>query len=326
MYMLSKQNDSLTSEVNRTFYDDVMWGLRRSEKCLPSKYFYDAQGDVLFQKIMRCPEYYLTRCEEEILREQTADVAACFALKEPMNIVELGAGDGSKTFHLLQFLTSSSDYVTYHPIDISSHILNHLEEDLKEKLPGLQVKSYHGDYFEGLAAIQQQTDRPKVVLFLGANIGNMSKADATQFCSRMRSFLNKGDKVLVGFDLVKNPRIIQAAYDDEAGLTWQFNTNLLTRMNRELDANFNEELFEHYCHYDPISGTCSSYLVSLLEHRVVFPEDEIHFGKGELIHMEVSQKYLPAEIDEMATETGFLPIDSFADKRGWFVDVLWEAQ
>ncbi|WP_052072408.1 L-histidine N(alpha)-methyltransferase [Sphingobacterium deserti] len=324
--MLSKRDDSSTSPVNRNFYDDVMCGLRQTEKSLPSKYFYDAQGDVLFQQIMHCPEYYLTRCEEEILREQREDLAPCVSLGDDVTLVELGAGDGSKTFHLLQCLVSNYKHVTYHPIDISSHILKHLEADLGNKLPELSIDSYHGDYFEGLAALQQQGHTPKVVLFLGANIGNMPKAEAMQFCIRMRSFLNKGDKVLIGFDLVKNPRIIQAAYDDEAGLTRRFNINLLTRMNRELDADFNEELFEHYCHYDPTSGTCSSYLVSLLEHTVLFPEDEIHFDKGELIHMEVSQKYLPSEIDHMASETGFAPVKTFTDKRGWFVDVLWEAK
>lgn len=325
MYMLSKGDNSLTSTANQTFYDDVIRGLRQLEKSLPSRYFYDAQGDVLFQQIMHCPEYYLTRCEEEILREQRADIAQSFSLDDDVALVELGAGDGSKTFHLLEFLVSNVNKVTYHPVDISHHILKHLETDLGNKLPELSIDGYHGDYFEGLASLQQ-ADRPKVVLFLGANIGNMSKAEAKEFCIRMRNLLNKGDKALIGFDLVKNPRIIQAAYDDEAGLTRKFNINLLTRMNRELDADFNEELFEHYCHYDPTSGTCSSYLVSLLEHSVLFPEDKIHFDKGELIHMEVSQKYLPSEIDHMASETGFAPVKTFTDKRGWFVDVLWEAK
>jgi len=310
----------------RSFYEDVLVGLRSQMKSLPSKYFYDAKGDVLFQQIMRSPEYYLTRCEEEIFRNKTQELLdSLFQRNQAVDLVELGAGDASKTQHLIAELLRQQYHFTYRPIDISSHVLAQLQERMLADFPAMDLLTFQGDYFDGLSEMQAKGSRPKVVLFLGANIGNMTREQALQFCLRLRSLLNKGDRVLLGVDLMKSPRIVQAAYDDEAGLTWQFNINLLHRMNKELGADFNEDLFEHYCQYDPMSGTCSSYLVSLLDHVVHFPGEQVQFAKDELIHMEVSQKYRFDETKALAKASGFLPLHAVADSRNWFVDVIWEA-
>lgn len=328
MYMLKEESvGSAGLGAGSVFYHDVIQGLCAVNKSLPSKYFYDAHGDMLFQHIMQSPEYYLTRCEEEIFSRQTADIIqALFTTDQAVDLVELGAGDASKTVHLLQYLDTNGYAVHYRPIDISAHILRQLEADLSRNIPNLSVTSFCGDYFDGLRALKSDNGKPKVVFFLGANIGNMSVTSALSFCQEMQRYLNPGDKVFMGFDLMKNPRIIQAAYDDEAGLTWQFNINLLSRMNRELQANFIEDLFEHYCQYDPVSGTCSSYLVSLSKHTVSFPGCVIQFEKDEFIHMEISQKYRLQDIDMMARTAGFSPAQQFFDTRSWFTDVVWEVR
>ncbi|WDF70154.1 L-histidine N(alpha)-methyltransferase [Sphingobacterium oryzagri] len=308
------------------FYRDVMVGLRKSAKSLPSKYFYDARGDVLFQQIMRCPEYYLTRCEEEIFKKQTNTlVKYLFQPGKRVDLIELGVGDASKTHHLLARLLEKDYEFTYRPIDISTHIITELQTSLPTKFPSINISAFQGDYFAGLAEFQKISSLPKIVLFLGANIGNMPREQAQDFCKQVRQYLNKGDRMLVGFDLMKNPRIVQAAYDDEAGLTWRFNINLLHRINSELGADFNTDLFEHYCQYDPIDGTCSSYLVSLLDQVVHFSKEKISFEQGEVIHMEVSQKYKLEEINALAERACFSPIHRITDSKAWFVDAIWEA-
>ncbi|GHE30870.1 L-histidine N(alpha)-methyltransferase [Sphingobacterium griseoflavum] len=309
-----------------TFYGDVLAGLSKDQKSLPAKYFYDAAGDALFQQIMRCPEYYLTRCEEEIFKLKTRELLRyLFKDGEAFDLIELGAGDASKTQYLLAELLAQEFPFTYRPIDISGHIIEQLEERLKAEFPKIAISSFQGDYFQGLADIQRTGNNPKVVLFLGANIGNMSRDEAKLFCMNMRTFLDAGDRALIGFDLMKNPRIVQAAYDDSAGLTRQFNMNLLHRMNHELGADFMEDLFEHYCQYDPLQGACNSYLVSILDHTVHFPNKDIAFASGEVIHMEVSQKYRFEDTQALAEEAGFRPVHAVYDRRGWFVDVIWEA-
>ncbi|WPL49779.1 L-histidine N(alpha)-methyltransferase [Sphingobacterium bambusae] len=327
MYMRREdldQND--LSNRSGVFYQDVLSGLREPMKRLPSKYFYDAAGDLLFQKIMRCPEYYLTRCEEEIFRDKAGELLEhLLQANRQVDLIELGAGDASKTQHLIGEMLQQQIHFTYRPIDISPHVLEQLGDRMRTAFPTIDLQAFQGDYFDGLADMATTGALPKVVLFLGANLGNMTRQQAAQFCVRLRSLLHTGDRVLLGIDLMKNPRIIQAAYADEAGLTWQFNMNLLRRMNKELGADFNEELFEHYCQYDPVSGTCSSYLVSLLDHVVHFPDEQVLFEKDELIHMEVSQKYRFEETQALARASGFMPVHAVADKRNWFVDVIWEA-
>ncbi|MFD1770960.1 L-histidine N(alpha)-methyltransferase [Sphingobacterium suaedae] len=312
--------------VNFSFYEEVVKGLSTSQKTLPSKYFYDERGDRLFQAIMHCPEYYLSRCEQEIFESRQAKMAELlFSKRQRIDLIELGAGDASKTFHLLKYLLENQYMVTYRPLDISAHILFELAADLRARIPQLNIETIPAEYIRGLEQIVRQSSAPKVLFFLGANIGNMTKIEAHTFCRTLRSKLQQGDKVLIGFDLIKNPRIIQAAYDDQDGLTWDFNINLLTRINRELGANFNPDLFEHYCTYIPETGECHSYLVSLVAHEVTFPDRKISFEKDELIHTEVSRKYQRWEIDSMALTTGFSPVHAFLDNRQWFVDVVWEA-
>jgi L-histidine Nalpha-methyltransferase len=307
------------------FLDDVIEGLTSTPKHLQSKYLYDEQGDILFQKIMHSDQYYLTDCELEIFKDQCKAISGIVSRFESgFDLVELGAGDAFKSSHLMQcFLDNAFDF-TYYPIDISAHTIELLESKLPAKFPALKLQGLNGEYFDMLTQVVQLSNKPKLVLFPGANIGNMTPDEAYEFCRSLHEHLKKGDLVLIGFDLMKNPWTIFNAYNDRRGITREFNLNLLNRINRELDGNFDIHKFEHFENYDPESGACKSYLISLEEQLVNVQGHSIAFSENECIFMETSQKYTLAEIDRMATETHFRPLIQLFDSRKWFTDVIWE--
>lgn len=304
----------------------MLAGLSAPRKHLSSKYFYDAVGDSLFRQIMGCPEYYPTRCELEILTEQSAEIAALLAAgRAPFDVVELGAGDASKSVHLLRAVRAHDPTATYFPIDISGSVIESLAARLPRELPGLCVRGLHGEYLPMLAESARLSDRPKAVLFMGANIGNMRPPEAEEFCRTLRAHLRPGDRLLVGFDLVKSPHTILAAYNDAGGLTRAFNLNLLHRINRELGADFDVAAFSHFPTYDPATGACKSYLVSERAQRVrIGDQGTFDFAAGETIHTEISQKYTLPETDELARAAGFAPVRHFQDREGAFLVALWE--
>jgi L-histidine N-alpha-methyltransferase len=311
---------------NSTFYLDVIEGLTKEFKRLPSKYFYDQQGDGLFQQIMACEEYYLTRCETAILKQQREQICEVIQNGEgSFDIIELGAGDGTKTAYLLDSLVKQGKSFRYIPIDISGNILTELTGNLLAQNPELDIKPLNGEYFQMLDKAVSLSSLHKTVMFLGSNIGNMPSTDAQQFCTRIRQSIRPGDIALIGFDLVKDPYLIRAAYSDQQGITKAFNLNLLRRINSELGADFDLCLFDHYCSYDPLTGACKSYLVSQHEHTVSFPNMQIHFRQGECIWMEISQKYSLSQINQMAINSGFETVSTFTDSKGWFADVVWKA-
>ncbi len=318
--------DTFVRSARQQFAEDVLAGLRQTPKNLHAKYFYDKDGDALFQQIMACPEYYLTRCELEIFQTQTdrlADIIS--ASQQEFNLIELGAGDATKSQYLLDTLVQRPIPFTYMPIDISGNILSVLGQRLGEELPDLDVLPLEGEYLDMLRFAVEHSPRRNVVLFLGSNIGNMNAGEALGFCRELRSVLHPGDLALIGFDLKKHPQIILDAYDDRAGITAKFNLNLLKRINRELEADFDLRQFEHYQMYDPDTGACKSYLVSLQDQTVSIGAHRMAFARDETIFMEVSQKYTPEEIKQMGSEAGFRPIGHLTDSKGWFADVFWEA-
>lgn len=312
------------------FAKEILEGLTATPKYLPAKYFYDKTGDRIFQEIMHCEEYYPFNCELEIFRQRTAEMAAAMMQPGgPFDLIELGAGDGKKSAHLLQYLVKAGAGFTYMPIDISSNIINHLQTRLPTAIPELKVKGLNGEYFPMLQEAATTSRNRKCVLFLGSNLGNMSPAEARGFCRKLRYHLKPGDMVLIGLDLKKCPHTILAAYNDQEGITKRFNLNLLERINRELDADFNTGKFDHYPVYDPLSGACKSYLISLADQRVTLYRDgephRIRFARHEEIFMEISQKYTIEQVDDLADQAFFRPEQSFHDSRGWFVDALWLA-
>ncbi|MFY0254938.1 L-histidine N(alpha)-methyltransferase [Chitinophaga sp. 30R24] len=309
-----------------TFFHDVVQGLTAQQKYLDPKYFYDATGDMLFQQIMQCHEYYLTDCEMEIFRNQSADIVTALQHYAGIfDVVELGAGDATKSVHLLQQLIDNGIDYTYFPIDISGNVISQLEQSLPEKVPGLQLHGLHGEYFQMLQQANKYSSRKKVLLFMGANIGNFSVSAAQNFCRQLRQYLQPGDMLLTGFDLKKHPQIILNAYNDAAGITRAFNFNLLHRINRELGANFDTTKFEHFPTYDPASGACKSYLISLENQQVHLGDTvSIPFKENEALYMEISQKYSLEEADQLAAFSSFKPVARFFDSKHWFTDCLWK--
>jgi len=321
------QQTTTQSVATSQFLEDVLQGLLAKQKYLQSKYFYDAAGDKLFQQIMHCEDYYPTRCELDIFKNQSIALANFFKEKlGAFDVIELGAGDALKSSYLLRELLDNQSEFTYMPIDISKNVIDLLESTLPKKLAGLRMKGLNGQYFEMLEEAYRRSSKPKVVLFLGSNLGNMLPEDARNFCTRLYAQLQPGDLLFIGLDLKKNPSTILKAYNDKDGYTRQFNLNLLKRMNRELEANFDLDQFEHYPSYDPISGACKSYLVSLADQEVRFgsADTTITFKANEVIFMEISQKYTVDEVRAFASGCGFKTLQEFFDRKGWFMDTVWQ--
>jgi dimethylhistidine N-methyltransferase len=320
-------NVEIVSDDHHQFLSDTLKGLHSSPKHLNSKYFYDKKGDALFQAIMNSPEYYLTKCETEIFSRQTDALvdnilsgnAASF------DLIEMGVGDGIKSRYLLTALLDRNIQFNYLPIDISGNVLSQLKDNLSG-LTDLNFTALEGEYIDMLAEASRRSGKRKVILILGANIGNMSVGDTQKFCQKIRSLLHPGDIMINGFDLKKNPQIILDAYNDRQGLTKDFNLNLLHRINNELGADFDVSRFRHYQMYDPHSGSCKSYLVSKISQRVRLAETVIEFNEGEWIFMEISQKYSVEDVEKLAVFSGFSIKDNIPDSKKWFVDSIWVAQ
>ncbi|TWI99477.1 dimethylhistidine N-methyltransferase [Mucilaginibacter frigoritolerans] len=317
---------SKPSKTNQ-FYDDVITGLSATPKYLNSKYFYDANGDKLFQDLMNCEEYYPTNCELEIFAEKTADICnAIIGDGDAFDLIELGAGDATKSSYLLKYLLEHEANFTYLPIDISSNVISYLNITLPVTLPGLQITGLNGEYFDMLTQAASISNKRKVVMFLGSNIGNMPVNDAERFCLEVRNHLSAGDMLLIGIDLKKNPKTVLAAYNDKEGITKRFNLNLLERINRELNADFDLSQFEHYPTYDPETGACKSYLISLIDQKVNINSKTINFLKDEYIFMEISQKFTVSQTEQMAEKASFKAVNAFYDSKKWFLDAIWQAE
>ena len=252
------------SEIKKdTFAEDIEKGLSSEPKAFSSKYFYDDEGSRLFQEIMKLPEYYLTRSEHEIFTKQTEEIFDAFeAGKGEFDLIELGAGDGTKTSLLVDYFLKQNADFRYVPIDISSEALNFLTDKFHKEFPDLDIQTEQGDYFTTLETFKQRSDKRKIILFLGSNIGNFSEEKALEFFRELHGVMNAEDLILIGFDLHKNPKTILNAYDDSQDVTAKFNLNLLKRINRELGANFNTEEFSHYASYHPTECAARSYLIS----------------------------------------------------------------
>lgn len=309
------------------FAFDVLEGLSERPKRLSARWFYDKRGSELFAKIMDVPQYYLTDCEREILEARSLEMAAAFAGK-PFDVVDLGAGDGRKTQLVLERLSGAGHDIRYVPIDISEKAIELLVSRLEGEMPKLEIKGLVSEYTDGLHWLRTISDRPKLVLFLGSNIGNFNKSQARGFLRRLWTVLCDGDMVLIGFDLKKDIDLLLSAYNDPMGVTSEFNLNLLRRINRELDADFDVEKFRHFGTYNVFSGAMESYLVSLIDQEVRIGAigQSFTFDSWEPIHTEYSYKYLPSDIEQLAEATGYAIEARYLDRRSWFVDALFRVQ
>lgn len=313
-------------EADPQFARDVDTGLSAEPKFLSSRYFYDAEGDRIFQQIMKMPEYYLTECEYGIFDRQKEEILQAIHRGRKFNLVELGAGDGYKTKLLLKhFLEQGVDF-EYYPVDISGNVLHNLKNDLQKEFPDLKVSTLNYEYFTALERLNELDGSPKVILFLGSNIGNFTPERAHSFFNKLREAIQPGDQLLSGIDLKKDPRTILKAYNDAAGITKSFNLNLLERINRELGGNFKLANWDHFPSYDPFTGECRSYLMSTVHQDVEIEAlgKSFHFHHSEPVHMEISKKYSLKEIEKLARQTGFTVKKHFTDSKEYFVDSLWE--
>lgn len=318
-------NTGPTPELTQ-FAEDVLRGLSSTPKQLSSKYFYDDEGSRLFQEIMRLPEYYPTRAELKIFTEQTDAIHDAFVDNaDTVDLIELGAGDGTKTAVLIEhFLKNDTDF-TYSPIDISQEANDALSARFREKFPQLRIDPHTGDYFQVLTSLKNGSERRKVLMFLGSNIGNFQRSQAVDFFRQLRAVMNPNDRLFIGFDMQKDPRVIVAAYDDPQGVTAAFNLNLLRRINRELGADFDLEKFSHYAQYRPVECAARSFLISREKQTVNIAAlgRSFEIDQWEAIFMEISQKYTRAMIEDLAAESGFEIEADFFDEVNFYTDSLW---
>ncbi len=303
-------------------------GLQREPKALSSKYFYDDAGSRLFQQIMELPEYYPTRAEFAIFREHGPALASALspAGGGAFSLVELGAGDGLKTKLLLRELLRTGPAFTYAPVDISAGAMTGLVAALAQELPALHVAPVVADYATALAQLRTRPGS-KAVLFLGSNIGNFGPQERLDFLRQLAAPLAPADRLLIGFDLQKDPRRIRAAYDDSQGITAAFNLNLLTRLNRELGANFNLAHWQHYTDYSPLNGAVRSFLVSTRAQQVSIDalDETFDFAAWEVIHTENSYKFTLPQIEALAAEASLRVVTHFTDSATDFADVVLAA-
>lgn len=304
----------------------------------------------LYARITELEEYYPTRTEREIFEKYADDIVSSHLTladdEEPINIIELGAGDGRKTKILLKALLSRGISFEYIPIDISRRAMANLFEAMGQffKDDTLKVHGIVGDYLDAIEYVTSKyPSRKSALLFIGSSIGNFSRDGATAFLSKIKSKLHSGDVLLLGCDLRKDLETMRRAYSDEQGVTRNFNLNLLTRMNRELGTNFDLKNFEHFAAYNPNVGAMESYLIATKRHTVTMTtadEDNRHdqltqqdskpatyqfsFKSFEPIYTECSFKYTPELVQEMLTEAGFNFKSEYLDERSWFVDAIAE--
>ncbi|MBD3368228.1 MAG: L-histidine N(alpha)-methyltransferase, partial [Candidatus Eisenbacteria bacterium] len=300
----------------RRFAEDVRVGLGSSPKHLPCVYLYDARGSELFDRITRLPEYYLTQAESEIIEAHAARIAD--AARGPIHVVELGSGTSAKTVALLEALVDANGSAIYRPIDVCADVLRASAEVLTEAVPGVTVKPIRARYIEGLERVD--ADGEVLLLWLGSSIGNLERDRAAQFLSRLRGRLSPGDRLLIGFDLVKDVGVLAAAYNDSSGVTAEFNLNLLRRINRELGGDFELERFRHIAHWNPDHRRIEMYLESLEDQRVTIlnPGLTVEFSCGERVHTENSHKYTLGGIAALAEDAGLEIEERWLDSRKYF--------
>lgn len=310
-----------TAVASSEFLDDVLNGLAARPKSLASKYLYDARGSALFEQICATPEYYLTRVELEIMRESVAEIAA--ALGPQVRLVEFGNGSGVKTRLLLAALEAPAAYV---PVEISAVALSASCAQLQGDFPELTIQPLEADFTARLCLpAPPRALRHTVVYLAGSTLGNFADAAAIALLQRMRHVAGAGGALLLGLDLKKDPRLIDAAYNDAAGITAQFTLNLLQRINRELAADFDLDRFRHRARYVADAGRIETDIVSNCSQRVRIAGRSFEFTADEAMRVEVSCKYDRADIERMASAAGLRLAQSWTDKAGQFAVALLQS-
>ena len=292
------------TKIEKTFSEEISSSLNRDFKFINPKFFYDKKGSDLFEKICSLPEYYPTRTEISILRKLQPELSSY--IDETFRLVELGSGTSVKTRLILDILTKLQDSVEYFPIDISE-ILTESSEELLKNYDSLHITGIIDTYEGGLEFLKNFDDKKNLIIFLGSSFGNFSPNDGFEFLQKTYSTMKSGDLFLVGLDLVKDKPILESAYDDSQGVTAKFNLNILSRINAELDADFNLKNFSHHAIYNEEKQRIEMYLKSLVNQSVIVSKSDLllNLEKDELIHTEHSHKYQLSQIHELLDGVGF---------------------
>ena len=327
-------NSAILQELPQAAYtavgSEVYRGLTARPKTLSPWLFYDREGSRLFEDITELNEYYLTRTERGIF-EAHADAIIAAAASEssdrsPLTVIELGAGTATKTGILLAAAVRMQGGVEYHAIDVSESALAEAKQNIEDSVAGVNVVTQTADYTDGLGAVETLGGR-RLVLYIGSSIGNFDAPGQLGVLRGVRSQLRPGDRLLLGMDMVKDLPTLLAAYDDAKGVTGAFNKNVLTRINRELGADFHPQCFRHKVRWDGELSRIEMHLESLVRQTVTIPGLglEVALRRGETIHTENSYKFSAERIHQMLSKTGFRVTDRWMDAKQWFSVVLAEA-
>ncbi len=291
---------------------ELLEGLRKKQKTIAPKYFYDAQGSELFEEITRQPEYYPTRTEKTLLQQHGVDIAA--TLGADCVLVEPGSGSSEKVELLLPTVRPKA----YVPIEISEAALHSAAVRLTEHFPWLQIHAICADYSNGISLPQKLQAERRVLFYPGSTIGNFEPLQAVQFLQRLRKLGSEDGGLLIGVDLQKDPAILHAAYNDVNGVTAAFNLNVLRHINRVADANFDGGAFAHQAVYNSETGRIEMYLQSLRQQSVSIAGEQIAFATDERILTEYSYKYTVASFQQLAAAAGFTPVQYWTDAEELF--------
>ena len=304
---------------------DVIEGLTKTPKSLPSKYFYDQQGSQLFEEICQLPEYYPTRTEAAILQEYAQEIVAYTG---PCELIELGSGSSTKTRLLLDAYYRQQKSSKSVPIDVSETILQASAIELQKEYPNLPIQGLIGTYEQALAYYQNASDNTRMIFFLGSSIGNFSAAECDKFLGKIGTVLKAGDYFLLGVDLHKSKSILEPAYDDSQGVTAAFNLNMLRHLNHLFEGNFNLEQFEHLAFYNQTEHQIEMHLKSLRSQTVELKKLNlaIEFTQGETIHTEISRKFELEKIQAELEDLGLVSIKNWTDENQWFGLILCQLQ
>lgn len=294
------------------FFTEVLDGLRRQQPAIPPKFFYDEEGSRLFDAICSLPEYYPTRTEMQILREHAKSIAAC--IDTECMLIEPGSGSSEKVRVLLEALRPHA----YMPMDISKEHLVKAAQRVSSDFPWLDVHAACVDFTGPMVLPYRAEGVKNVAFFPGSSIGNFEHGDAVKFLANVRALLGEEGGLLIGVDLKKEPAVLNAAYNDARGVTAAFNLNLLTRINRELDADFDREQFRHHAFYNEHHGRIEMHLISEVDQTVTVAERKFTFNAGDSIHTENSYKYSINDFRALAAEAGFAPVSVWTDDDALF--------
>jgi L-histidine Nalpha-methyltransferase len=296
---------------------DVINGLSKSPKTLPPQYFYDAKGSQLFEQICQLPEYYPTRTEASILKQYARTITK---VTNQVELIELGSGSSTKTRLLLDAYQALNYPLTYIPIDVSGSILKESANSLLQNYPTLNIQGKVGTYQQCLTQIKTSDKHPKMVLFLGSSIGNFNQTECDRFIDLITDSLNLGDYFLLGIDLQKPVETLEAAYNDDRGITAAFNLNMLEHLNWKFQGNFDLNLFQHQAIYNPVEHQIEMYLISKQAHTVTLQALDliVDFAERETIQTEISRKFNLQQMSEFLASKQLTLCQSYTDEKQWF--------